>query len=167
MLVTEQYAKAVRSSNLKDDSMHHNTDVLIAVAMSPVKIASQMFRVKYSNDATTYHALRADWTAIVINKAQLRHWPANVNPRIVAETALDYWINPLCPCCQGRGYDASLAPKGKYQESCKPCNATGLKPVQANSTIKKYVQDMVETLSDMERYAGSAAVKKLSKQFTL
>jgi len=162
--IAEKYARSVNSSNLRDDDRHFATDALIALALSPVRLATDMYRVKYCNDATSYKTLSVKWIAIVKNKAELRHWPEHINPVIVANAAMTYWLNPVCPACQGRGFHPKFNQTGAYEATCKPCSGSGTKPVTAEARILNHVKDMVETLAELERYAGNMAVKKLARK---
>jgi len=166
MSIAERYARSVQSSNLKDDAFHHDTDKLAAMALSK-RLGSELFRVKYCNDATSYPRLLEEWTKIVQNKAGRRKWPKHVKPEMIAKTALDYWINPLCVPCDGKGFDAKINKGGQYEAVCKACGGTGSRNLPGESNIKQYVADMIETLRDMERISGSLAVKKLSTIFDI
>ena len=161
MSIAARYARSVQSSNLKDDAFHHDTDQLAAMALSK-RLGSELFRVKYCNDATSYPRLLEEWVCIVRNKAGHRKWPKHVKPETIAKMALDYWINPVCMPCEGKGFDAKINKGGQYEVNCKACAGTGSRYVPGEPNLKQYVADMVEILRDMERVSGGLAVKKLA-----
>jgi hypothetical protein len=166
MSIAEKYARSTQSSNLKDDEQHHNTDSLAAMALSK-RLGSELFRVKYANDSTSYNRLLIEWRVIVANKAGHRKWPDHISPNFVAKEALDYWINPICLICEGRGFHQRINSAGAFEYDCLPCGNTGKRPTPGNSRNKRFIEDMVETLNDMERVAGGLAIKRLADAFEI
>ncbi len=146
----ERYVRATQSTNLKDSPHDHNTEPLISMAFSKVNIACYLYRVKYCNDATSYTPLYENLLTILERKALARHWPVHVRPKLVADVALKYWINPLCYICKGRGEDVKINMRGGIDRSCQVCDSTGKRPVQAENRIKEYVLDTVALLEEAE-----------------
>ncbi|MDT0355673.1 hypothetical protein RJO15_07850 [Herbaspirillum huttiense F1] len=164
MNVIEKYARAVNSTNLKDDEHHHSTEALAAVALCQTRLASKLFRVKYAADATSYAALLEKWTEIVTFKSLLRTWPIEVSPKKVARLSLDHWLNDVCQECGGTGVQALPGHLNVLSDlPCRVCSGTAKRAVQAKHNIKSYVSDMVEALESMTIQAGGEAVKKLAQ----
>ena len=162
----EEYARAAKSSNLRDDEHHHDHEKLAAAALVSLASGSPanlLFRVKYSNDAESYPTLLREWQSMVLLKAVQREWPQHINARSVAEISLLFFLNDLCQICGGH---AKLAVEGVpsvlQDDPCPACNGTGKKPLQCDGRVKKAVEDALETLHTMEFAAGAAAMKKLA-----
>lgn len=168
MNVIEKYARAVTSTNLKDDEHHHNTEVLAAAALCETRLATKLFRVKYAADATSYPALLAEWTEIVTFKSLLRTWPIEVSPKKVARLSLDHWLGDVCQECNGTGVQALPGHLSILSDlPCRVCSGTAKKPVQVKHNLKNYVSDMVESLEAMMIQAGGEVVRKLAGNFSL
>jgi hypothetical protein len=177
--LAQNYARATQSSNLKSDEFHHDTDKLAAVALigradangSPDalrRIGTLMFRVKYSNDASSYPRLLLEWTNVVLGKAAGRGWPNDVSPKKVARLSLEYWQNDVCPACSGTGHlPMRHAPNVLSDDPCRECNGTAKRPIEAKHNLVQYVTDMVECIEEMTRYAGSQAMRKLASDMDL
>jgi len=164
MNVIEKYARSVNSSNLRDDSRHHATDVLAAVALCQTRLASKLFRVKYAADASSYTALLAEWTEIVTFKSLLRVWPIEVSPKKVARLSLEHWLNDVCPACFGTGFEADQNnPQLLSECACRACNGTARRAIQVKHNLMDYVRDMVEALECMTLQAGDQAMRKLAR----
>lgn len=170
--IASRYSSATQSSNLKDDSHHHQTEILAAVALSSA-LGSLLFRVKYANDATSYNTLLTKWHEIVKIKAGLRNWPEDIGASQIARLSLNYWLNDTCAACGGNGrvdgdqYSHEAVPNVPQvlqDIPCKICNGTAKRPIEAKHILLKYVTDMVEAIEEMTRYAGDRAIKKLAKQ---
>jgi len=161
MSIQERYASSTQSSNLLDDAHHHKTDILAAIAISPVELASLLYRVKYVNDATSYRSLLEAWVARLRRVALRAKWPSHVSPEKIAQLSLDYYLNPLCAACKGRGYNTRINEHGGIENSCHPCNSSGKKDIVADSRVRQYVVDAVSSLEDAERVAAFEAHKIL------
>jgi len=165
--IAQQYSKAAQSSDLTCDQWHQHTDVLAAVALSS-ELGGLLWRVKYSNDATSYGALLTSWHAIVKRKAELRTWPAEISPSQIARLSLDHWLTDICPSCTGRGWEpVKDVPSVMSDTPCKSCNGTSKRALQVKHAIQKYVEEMVETLENMQSRAASVAMHKLSAEMDL
>lgn len=161
--LAQRYAKAVGSSDLKNDEYHADTDVLAAVALSS-KLGATLFRVKYFNDPHSYRQLLDDWSRLVRHKAAQRNWPPSVDTRDVANRSLRYWFQNTCARCDGLGYDKVPGTPMLSDKACSRCGGSGTEPLVAPQLIIDFIKDMVEELADMERSAGARAMKKLRKQ---
>lgn len=165
MGIIESYSRATIATNLKDDEFHHATEKLAAVALSG-RLGTMLFRVKYSNDASSYPRLSEEWTEVVKAKAVLRAWPNDVSPKKIARLSLEYWQNDVCTVCGGRGaLPVAHVPNVLSDDACPACNGTAKRPIQAKHNLIKYVTDMVECIEEMTRHAGSEAIRKLADEF--
>lgn len=161
MGIIERYSRATQSSNLRSDEHHHDTDKLAAVALSS-EFGSMLFRVKYANDATSYRRLGDEWRWYVKKRAALAGWPERINDAQVADESLAYWLNDLCPVCNGKGFKKMEFVDVLSDDACNHCEGSGKKSIEANRHIKRYVEEMVTALEGMTIRAGSQAMSKLA-----
>jgi hypothetical protein len=165
----QRYARSAQSSNLKDDV--HNTDceALQAVAFVSMKagaeLACLLFRVRYANDATSFKTLLSAWVLLVEKKAAIRHWPVHVVPHVIAKISLEHWLVDVCGVCEGRAYEVAPGTPMLSDTLCKACQGSGKKPLLVNRAVQDYIEDMLEELAVMERYAGNEATKKAADDF--
>lgn len=167
MQIIERYARSAQSSNLRDNEHNHQTEPLAAAALCEgvgvAKIGAILWRVKYSNDATSYKSLLEKWSDIVKDKSISRKWPSHIVPATVAKTSLDYFLNDTCPVCLGRGHPLIDGARPVLSDDdCDHCQGQGKRPMDCNGRLRDYCRDMVETLSEIQRYAASQVMKKLS-----
>lgn len=167
MKIAQKYSHAVGSSNLKCDAYHHDTDTLAAVALGGGDLGSLLFRVKYSNDATSFHSLLSKFIVVVEKKASIRKWGGEIKVLDVATAALKHWLNDICGVCDGRGYPSIFGTPMLSDIECGHCHGTGKRAIIASVREIDYVRDMIETLEEIERHAGSQAIKKLADDFKL
>ncbi|MDB5777593.1 MAG: hypothetical protein JWP38_3726 [Herbaspirillum sp.] len=162
MKFAQQYSRATHSSDLRCDEHHGDTDKLAAAALSS-ELGASLFRVKFGNDATTYAALLAKWSELVVKKSIHREWPKHVTAHKVAVASLDYWLNDVCPACSGKAYEPlASAPNVLSDMQCKACKGQGKRPLVCEHRARDFVADMVEELEDMARTAGNNAMRKLA-----
>lgn len=164
MGIVEKYSRATISSNLRSDEHHFDTDKLAAVALSS-EFGAMLFRVKYANDATTYPRLQEEWRWYVKKRAALAHWPIHVKEQTVADKALAYWLNDLCPACGGRGVKKMDFVDVLSDDPCDVCEGSGKKSISCEPRILKYVEEMVSALEGMTIVAGGNAIRKLADDF--
>lgn len=166
MKFAEKYSRATGSSDLTCDQYHADTDSLAAAALSG-DFGNLLFRVKFANDASSYHTLQTAWRERVATKAAYRNWPAHVKPLAVADAALEFWLTDICQPCEGRGFEKHPSAPILSDKACKSCNGTGTRILHAQSRIQRYVADMVEELQQMAIDAGDRAIKKLANEMDL
>ncbi len=160
------YARSAHSHNLKSDATHHDTDMLAAIALTS-ELGSLLFSVKYANQVANYGSLLRGWEGQVKIKATHAKWPNHVNQLVVAKSSLDYWLNDICPCCEGRG-KARMPFVDHFSDSaCELCDGSGKKPVPVNRHIYAYVGRMIQELEEMTRKAGDDAVRKLAHKMDI
>lgn len=161
--LAQRYARAAASGNLKNDLYHFDADVLAAVALSS-GYGGLLYRVKYQNDAASYHKLLHHWTWIVSCKALRRCWPEHIPINKVALISLNRWINSVCPACTGRRAETIFNTPSLSARLCRVCDGTGEAPLRVDARWRDYVLDMIEELHGDERKAGARAAKKLGRE---
>lgn len=163
MSIVERYARAATSSNLKDDEHHHQTEVLAAVALSGSALGSLLFRVKYSNDASSFLRLTDEWRFAVKQRGIKKNWPQHVKSANIASLSLNHWLNDLCQLCGGKGFlPLPDVANVLSDHACAECNGSGRSPIKCEKRNLKYVQEMIDILDEMVRRAASDAMRKLS-----
>ena len=167
MNVIQKYTRALGSSNLRDDSHHHSTEVLAAAALCR-DLGTKLFRVKYASDASSYPALLEAWREVVIGKAAMRTWPADVSPAKVARLSLDHWLNDVCLACTGRCYEPVRGKVSTMSDvACRACAGSGKRAVYAKHNLVHLVEDMVEALDAISAHAAGQTMKRLASQMEL
>lgn len=167
MRIVRKYARAAESSNLKNDAYHHDTDTLAAVALSDSQFGNLLFRVKYNNDAGSYPRLEEEWRFEVKKRAAVTGWPESVNEQRVADAALKYWLNDICPFCGGRGVKKMEFVDVLSDDPCDHCEGTGKKSIRCHPALLNYVQEMVKVLEGMTMQAAGNAMAKLARDMDL
>lgn len=166
MGITARYASATRSSNLKDDAHHHQTEPLAAVALCGETgmndISHLIWRVKFANDATSFKPLQMKWMEIVKKKSAHRKWPSHISTYSVATKSLNHFLNDICPVCMGKGHLSLFGTPVLSDEPCPACNGQGVKELDCGKDLRDYVSDMVESLEEMQRFAAVQAMRKLA-----
>lgn len=161
--VAERYTRAVGSSNLKNDALHHALDVVMAVAMSSTH-GGLLFRAKFFNDPHAVRDLLEQWTWIVSTKAVRRDWPVHIPIDKVAYLSMTRWLNDICPACTGRKQETIFNTPSLSHKDCGLCHGSGTTELRCDPRMRDYVLDMIEELTADERKAAARAAKKLGKQ---
>lgn len=164
--LAERYVRAIGSGNLRSDELHHDTDVLAAMALSST-FGGLLFRAKYFNDPSSFRRLMAQWAWIVSTKAGRRNWPTHIPIDLVAHLSLKRWMNSVCPACTGRKKETIFNTPSLSDKDCRLCNGTGQTELRCDARLVDYVLDMVEELYADERRAGARAKKKLRRDHDL
>lgn len=164
--LAQRYARATISSNLKNDQWHFDTDSLAAVALSS-EFGSMLFRVKFANDSTSYVRLAEEWEWEVKKRAAVDGWPVHIKDAVVAKAALKYWLNDLCPLCNGKCLKKHEFVDTLSDEPCDLCEGTGKRPLEADRHNYRYVNEMVGLLDSVAIRAGAVAMKKLARDMDL
>jgi hypothetical protein len=162
----QRYAKATQSSNLKCDDRHHDTDSLAAVALSG-EFGGLLFRVKYSNDATSFNRLQEEWRWHIKKRAAVDGWPEHIKEQKVADDALHYWLNDVCPACTGKGHPTIKYTPVLDEDACTVCEGTGKKPMVFEARAREYILDALVTLERMTIAAAGLAMAKLAGDMEL
>lgn len=150
MGIVERYARATRSSNLKCDESHFDTESLAAVALCGVPLGPLLLRAKYSttegNPAAMYDLRRA-WIDVVAKAALIGGWPEKVKVSKVVAASIEYWMNDACPACTGRKSDQVNGTPCLSGVECATCSGTGKRKIPADAQHAPYVEKMINTLN--------------------
>lgn len=160
MSLAERYVRATLSGNLRNDSLHFSPEILMAMALSS-HFGGLLARVKYANDAASYHRLLSKWTDIVTAKAGRRAWPEHIDVGKVAYLSLRRWLNSVCPACTGLQRVKVLGAPVLSDRNCPLCQGTGQTELRCSSILRDYVLDMIEELDSNFWTAVARTRKKL------
>lgn len=165
--VIARYTRAIAASNLRDSPLHHQTEVLAAAALSG-GIGTLLFRAKYAGDVTAIPRLHEAWRDIVVTKAGLRNWPADISPTKVARLSLDHWLLDVCESCTGRAYEPLAGiPSVLSDNPCRACSGSGKRPLVAQHKLQRVIEDMLESLDAMAADAAGAMMRRLASDMDL
>jgi DnaJ-class molecular chaperone len=180
-MFVETYTRAVNSSNLKDDELHHMTDVLAASALADasgsnavmgsllcrVKFADGMIHQLFESGTGNLATLLRIWTNVVTEKGRSRGWvPANTAwdmqaamtlYKRVAEASLAHWMDGTCEPCQGTGIVS--------RRTCTCCAGSGRAHVEAGRFETDIILNLVSELEGLFQAHGGRASAKL-RRFT-
>jgi enamine deaminase RidA (YjgF/YER057c/UK114 family) len=169
MSFADRYTRSLNSSNLMDDSFHHQTEALQAAAhadRAAREIGSLLSRVKNANvyrkahegDTQALASLLTKWRAIVQSKGMERKWvkagdlafAGRIFER-VADRSLAHWLDGKCPICHGSKVNED-------RRTCAPCFGTGEALIEGVSGMERnLILDMVSELNGLESsHAGAA-----------
>lgn len=180
MPFAERYLNALSSSNLQDDELHKQTEILAAAALADLTggsgsvFGSMLSRVKYGDGIShkTFEAgnrnlavLLRVWKRVVASRGTERgwfpkprtEWDANaVFSRYaqIAEQSLAHWLGGNCESCNG----TTLSPLGL---TCKACNGTGAAPIIGENVVADRTRDMASELEGLYQSHGARAGAKM------
>lgn len=146
MQIAQKYARAARSSNLRCDDKHSDTDALMAVALCGVDIGPLLLRVKMVNDVGALHELKRGWVDACAKTAFIKSWPEIVSVKRVAAASIEYWLNDICPVCTGKKSDQIDNTPCLTGVDCEACSGTGKRPIPADRDHEPFVRAMAYTL---------------------
>lgn len=180
-MFSEKYCRAVNSSDLRDDELHHSTDALAASALADVTGSQSLFgsllvRVKYA-DGTIHKTFESGtgnlasllriWTREVAKKGQERRWvPANTAWDMqaaqtlydrVATQSLAFWLDGRCQPCNGAGTMAET------RRTCTCCAGSGRAQVDAGRFESEIVRALVGELEGLYQAHGGRAARLLRR----
>lgn len=158
MKIIERYAKAVNSSDLRDDERHHSTDVLIAMAMAS-RMGSLLHRAKHGGDQHSILPLLEAWREMCQARSVKGRWQAVYEE--VADISLWHWLDDICRTCHGRKYEVTPDTPVLADIICPDCNGDGRKKLQCDEQIRVLVLDGVQALERMAQEAGRKARENL------
>ena len=169
MNIIEKYSRSTYSSNLRDDDNHHQTEPLLAVALSDKSgIGSFLWRIKYANDASVYKPLLIKWTDIVERKSIKESWGKSIDFRQIARLSINYYIDDICKECNGTGKEKHLSNDQLLSDDdCKICNGTAKNKIPGFKNQIEYVARCIDVLKTKEREIGGRAIAKLARNFDL
>jgi hypothetical protein len=177
----ENYVRAVRSSDLRDDAHHTSTEALFAAAqasktgtglgplLARVKYADGTLRDAFASGSHNLARLLAIWHALVSAKGRERAWlPASTEWDISAQHALyrrvalgslSYWIDPRCPACHGTGVTTTR----RLCPDCRGSKRAELPPSLSRLERDK-IMDMVSELEGLLQAHNVRAAKYLRRR---
>lgn len=176
---SEKYIHGLRSTDLRDDQFHHNTDALAAAAIADASarnLGSLLHRVKYAStlshqfedgDGNLANLCR-QWLAVVTEKGSARKWIrvqdvpgiGHLAPAMykrVADASLAHYLDGKCPTCHG-------SKVGEDRRKCVTCDGSGDAKILGMSDFEKgRALDMVNELNALESSHAGAASKLLAR----
>lgn len=147
--ISDHLAEAMHSHDL---SAGHDVDYLTALGMTGARSnrASAVFRLVNTLDRTSYRTAMMETVRLVRKLNATQNW--NLKPKAqndLAKSALDYFICPVCPACQGRRYELIKGTPNLSPVSCKSCSGTGLK--RTGKALRTHIHHVV---TELERCIG-------------
>jgi hypothetical protein len=181
MPFAERYLNALNSSNLQDDELHKQTEVLAAAALADLTggsgsvFGSMLSRAKYADPVQhkTFESgnhnlavLVKVWTQAVVEKGVARQWlkikhtwdipAAHGIYKKIALHSLAHWLGGECEQCNGTKISASSG------RACTHCVETsGREPVKGGALEVRYIKDMVSELESLCQSHGARAGAKM------
>jgi hypothetical protein len=181
MPFAERYLNALNSSNLQDDELHKQTEILAAAALadlsggSGVVFGSMLSRVKYGDGIShkTFEAgnhnlavLLKVWTQAVVEKGSARKWikikqtwdihAAYGIYKKIALHSLAHWLGGECEQCNGTKISTSSG------RACTHCAETpGREPIKGGALEAGYIRDMISELEGLCQAHGARAGAKM------
>jgi hypothetical protein len=182
MPFAERYLNALNSSNLQDDELHKQTEVLAAAALADLTggsgsvFGSMLSRAKYADPVqhktfeSGNHSLAVllkVWKRVVAQRGLERswfprpraEWDANAvfkRYEQIAEQSLAHWLGGNCDACNG----TTLNSLGL---SCKVCNGTGAAPILGDNVVADRTRDMTSELEGLFQSHSARAGAKMRK----
>lgn len=163
MPFAERYINALNSSNLQDDELHRQTEVLAAAALADLSggsgsvFGSMLARAKYAEGVShkTFEAgtqglalLLKVWIPTVVQKGFDRGWmnikaewdigAAYAMYKKIAVLSLAHWLAGECDACNGTKIVNSRA--------CTHCGGSGREPVTGGWLEVERTKDMLSEL---------------------
>lgn len=161
----ERYARALASTHLETKPHRSAIDTLTAAGWANEPLGLRLMRLKIAwdyaratgwQDGRSFHRQRA--MALValsrhaINMAKRHATRSRIRDLetvpSIAEAALDYWLDDICPDCRGRG---SHGGAGSKQDICRTCHGSGRKTMPAFEHVFA-----LTLLAEMDRKAERA-----------
>lgn len=147
----ERLSVAMNTSDLSLDFNHRtDTDYVIALGIAEArndKVAGPLMRL---HTTTSRLALKDAYKAV---ESLVRRMDAKMNWRLngqairtVAERALAHHIAPVCPHCQGRGFELQENSPVLSAKACKHCHGDGRRPVQ-----RKHREEITKLIGVLEQ----------------
>jgi hypothetical protein len=183
MPFAERYLNALNSSNLQDDELHKQTEVLAAAALADLSggsgsvFGSMLSRVKYGDGIShkTFEAgnrnlaaLLKVWTQAVVEKGVARQWlkvkhewdiqAAYGIYKKIALHSLAHWLGGECEQCNGTKISISS------NRACIHCVETpGREPIKGGTLEVRYFRDMISELEGLSQAHGARAGAKMHR----
>lgn len=146
----ERLNVAMSSSDLTLDFNHRTDwDYVVALGIAEArnnKVAGPLMRL---HTTTSRLALKDAYKAVESLARRMDakgNWRLNGPAlRVVAERALAHHIAPVCPHCQGRGFELQENAPVLSAKACKHCHGDGRRPVQ-----RKHREEITKLIAVLE-----------------
>lgn len=132
MKITDRYASAVHSSNLKSEerTQYSDTDVLAAMGLASIRheLAWSLARIFSGDDTAAARVVQVLAVMVRFKAAELRIRMARTQSEDIAQACLAWFRNGTCRPCGGHG---KLIIKGSNtlgSQDCKVCKGRGKVP---------------------------------------
>lgn len=151
----ERYATAVSDGR-------SDRDAILAGAMAG-GWATNLFRLKYANDAKEYQGVLVQFKLIAIQVARRHKWAADDRIKPLAKHVLDYWITDVCPSCAGKGFEPIASTPMLSESACAECDGTGTRKFPEKGVWFDRGNVLIEYIRYAEKSAGAEIMRKLRK----
>lgn len=183
MKITNRYASAIHSSNLKsrDEVYDGDTEILGAFGIADRRLSSgedhytkhplavPLQRLFNGNGAAASEIIGILAKLIQGKAVRLRVSVTAGQAREIARIILGWFRSPACRACGGHGFKIIRNTTTVGDSRCRPCNATG--KIQLELLFKERERELVRwAIARMELEAGMAgpvAMKALASQMEL
>lgn len=159
----ERLATALGSRDLRLKPGTSDLDYIIALGMAAASVnpaAGAMLNLHLAQNAAAYKEAERAALAITRHLNMKRRWKLKIQALIrVSGTALKYHVNPICPHCLGRKFEAVPGTPVLSAKICRPCHGTGIRPLPLVNG--REIGEVVTALENIERVAADAVRSKL------
>lgn len=149
----ERYASATRSTNLRNDERHSAIDAVVAMGVADEPLGSLAIRAKFGDHPGAVYDLREALHTRCKSRAVSRKWSDAVDPAVVADIALAYFLYPQCASCTGAGEIGYRV--------CPDCQGAKTRKILASAEQQPHVFDTIAFLNQSVSRAQRAASVRL------
>lgn len=162
MSVLKMLARAETSSDLQHHEHFCDVNVLAAAGMasavSPAYLS--LYRLKYISDIkelATGKSVFINW----MRRAMLNRRIDAKDASRLGTQALHYWLNGVCPACEGRGRNVVPGTPSLSDKPCQRCDGTGAEPMRWRDDDLKVVRDVLERADTAMGFINTRIDEKL------
>ena len=138
-------------------------DAILAAAMAG-GWATNLFRLKYSNDAKEYQGVLVTFKQMANQVSRRSKWKAEDSRiRELAKKVLDYWLADTCPSCLGRGYEVMEGTPMLSERECKECHGRGVRAWESNGEWSQRGFVLLGYIQAAEKDAGAKMMQLLRR----
>lgn len=182
--IEEKYARSIQSSHLEVTEFVGDVDSLIAAGWIQESLATQLYRLRVEFDRCDKKALAASAGSLtdrvlVLSRmtsliglrtalfsftagVALRHGIKNVDVMSAMASAMDVWLDPNCPRCDGRGSNGGYGKPSVLCVGRGGCSGSGKRRARYESDAAHLLGELL--LTEISR--KTARVNDLMKRFT-
>ena len=183
MKITERYATAVNTSNLKSvpDTIHSASDVLGAYGIADRRLsegedqytkhplAVPLERL-FAGDSASAGVIVQILAGMIRGKAPGLRCPQTETQAVdMARAVLGWFRKPACQACGGHGFKVILNTTTLGDNKCRPCNGTGKVPLELLYRLeqRELVRWAIARMEFESAMAGPAAMRALGNSLDL